>query len=205
MKKIVSLLAAGATLLATTTASYAHTGDIFGGGYINYSSDNMKFRVQSSVYSKLPASVYTVPNAWSGISSNVGAAMVKDNPGISSSSDFIIVYDDPDLGGFLGTIHTFDSNGADCNEDVDWAKITVALNVDKLKEKDKVFAGAVVTHEVGHALKLKHPARNSNLPGHNLGDGYPRAIMYGDVNDIGVFALRVEKHDRECLIAKWGA
>lgn len=82
-----------------------------------------------------------------------------------------------------------------------------------MNKSDGVFSGAnnptaaakkTFTHEVGHALKLAHPAKNSSLSEHTYYGGIPYAVMNQGF-PVNAVATTVSSHDKSCLIAKWGA
>lgn len=77
-----------------------------------------------------------------------------------------------------------------------------------LLSPNKLTANARKTflHEVGHALKLKHPEINANLSAHTVSNGRPYAIMnQGYVRSSSdAVAPDIAFHDKVCLKTKWG-
>ncbi len=70
-------------------------------------------------------------------------------------------------------------------------------------QKKIIVAKKTFTHEVGHALKLSHPIRNSNLANH-IYSGLPRSIMnQGYPNSTNVSSTIVI-HDVGNIVSKWG-
>lgn len=210
IKKISVILLS--TLVLSSVSSFtvsAHNLDYFGGVYTNSSTiSNMKYKVESSaITTTLTSSVYYSAYAWDDISSTVGSIGIAISvPGMPSTGFFGVLgqayYD-----GTLGETIPRDSNGNIVGANNNWTSVSIYMNT-----ASNAFSGAedateaakkTFMHEVGHTLKLCHPANNSSASGHYY-SGYPRAIMnQGFPNNTNV-ASAITAHDQENLRAKWG-
>lgn len=108
----------------------------------------------------------------------------------------------------------YDSDGnfiSASNADSNWAYSEITMNTNiaayNACENPTLMAKKAFIHEVGHAFKLKHPTINPALSGHTYGSGYPYAIMNqgSPSNSKPWVSYQITQHDKDCLIAKWGA
>lgn len=121
---------------------------------------------------------------------------------------------DAEIDGALGYTKVYDSSGkpisSDWELDEDWSYVQIQMNID-----ESAFIGAsdpyraakkTFIHEIGHALKLKHPEYNSTLELHNWGGGYPLSVMNQGFPGAkgGATYETVRYHDEINLKAKWG-
>ena len=129
---------------------------------------------------------------------------------------FFPVYGDPNLGSTLGRTVPLDSSGNPVSADLagansNWYSVRIYMNT-----SSSAFSGAsnatvaakmTFIHEVGHALKLAHPAKNKSLSGHNKGENknLPLAVMNQGFPNGDEVSSTVADHDKENLKAKWGA
>lgn len=167
--------------------------------------------------------VYDYATNWNNISNNVKVSIEYQNsvvPYINNKWPVIgMKYSDTTLGCTI----PYDASGnlidvnVDENLDLDWAYVRIEMKVEPsafydihngLLSSNKLITNARKTflHEVGHALKLKHPERNAKLSGHTVSNGRPYAIMnQGYVRSSSdAVAPDIAYHDKICLKTKWG-
>lgn len=212
------------------TAS-AHTGDVIGGGYIGRTEANFVLRINSSAQTNVLnyENVYQYGYSWNDLSSNVDLGVATAGGGMPTIANQLSVNGVKILskagGILLGRAVPFDQNNnrlgedkngdgyADTDINVDWAYSIVEMNISSDAEsyyENAVSRGInmaklVFTHEIGHILKLAHPAQSSSYSGHTY-DGYPKAIMNkGSLANEPCMSYTITDHDKSCLIAKWGA
>lgn len=109
----------------------------------------------------------------------------------------------------LGETVPLDASGNPVNFTDNWYSVKIYMNTSTsaFSEASNATLAAKKTfiHEVGHALKLRHPAQNKLLSGHSYRNGKPQAVMNQDFPNGKETASTVANHDRENLKAKWGA
>ena len=215
-----AIISASAITLCTLTqfTVSAHNRDYFGGTYKGSTAPyNIKFVIDPSAQtSLLNSSVYQSAWAWNNISSEVGGiGIAMYTPGMPTYG-FFPVYGDPNLGSTLGRTVPLDSSGNPVSADPagansNWYSVRIYMNT-----SSSAFSGAsnatvaakmTFIHEVGHALKLAHPAKNKSLSGHNKGENknLPLAVMNQGFPNGDEVSSTVADHDKENLKAKWGA
>ncbi len=218
-KRIASIIAGvivGAVTI-TTTAS-AHNEDYFGGKYIGESDADILFRITSSAQTDLlnKSDVYSGGSDWNNISSNVYIRLAYSTPGMPQLYGEMYVVGEYRTDGVLGRTIPYYSTGvvagSEDNPDVhaNWAHVEIKMNTNPAAyngaSNPSAAARMTFTHEVGHALKLSHPAKGSSISGHNI-NGLPYAIMnqgYPGAQN-GATSGIITSHDKACLRAKWGA
>lgn len=204
------------TALITAATSYAHENEYYDGGYINYSSSNMHFKILSSaINSLLTKEVYEGALGWNNISSNVSLNLFWETPGVPTISSMISVIGEKQDPGYYGITRAYRADGSQLKKESElnttWWSVQVDMNTnineyDDVSEENKPsMEKAAFTHEVGHALKLNHTVRNTNYADHNI-NGFPYAIMHRTAReDEKAYSYSIQKHDKDCLIEKWGA
>lgn len=100
-----------------------------------------------------------------------------------------------------------DNDGYEVNANWSYVQIIMNTNPDYFNMASDAAGAARMTfiHEVGHALKLCHPKKGTNIDRHTI-SGLPSAVMNqglpGDQN--GATSATITAHDKSCLYAKWG-
>lgn len=216
VSKCTAIISASAIILCTLTSFTvsAYNGDYFGGTYKGSAVPyNIKFVIDPSAQtSLLNSSVYQSAWAWNNISSKVGGiGIAMYTPGMPTYG-FFPVYGDESLPyNVLGMTKCYNTSGNKVSVDSDWASVKIYMNTSSsiysgISNKTNV-AKAVFIHEVGHALKLSHPAKSGSLSGHDKGENknLPLAVMNQGFPNGDEVSSTVTSHDRENLKAKWGA
>lgn len=220
MKKFLFMASAVLTALITATTSYAHKYEYFEEGYINYDSDRMHFRISSSaITSLLTKEVYESALDWNSISSKVNLNLFWETPGVSTIGSMISVVGEKLDPGYYGITKIYGVDGIRLKKESElnatWGSVQISMNTDfneynEVSDANKTrMAKAAFTHEVGHALKLAHTV-NANYLGLEMSDhtinGRPYAVMHDVLNEKQkALAYTIQKHDKDCLIEKWGA
>ena len=141
-----------------------------------------------------------------------------ETPGMPSMSNTVMVYgaDSDFLAGLVGLTLCYDKDGYlrdrydNAAYELDWSYSIIYMNTESSKyglyTKTRT-AKMTFMHEVGHVLKLSHPAQNSSYEGHTYNGGKPLAVMNQGAPGFGdkSVAEEVAQHDKDNLIAKWGA
>ncbi|MBO6161658.1 MAG: hypothetical protein J6O53_00205 [Eubacterium sp.] len=208
-RRVISFLVFVMIIILLPSSAYAHPYDIYSGTYtgtINHT--NMKFKIESSAQtSLLTSSVYNAAHGWDNVSSTVGTVGVAmAYPGMPSTGFFSVngvVYTD----GTLGETIPRNSSGNIVSLTSNWYSVSINMNTYSLAyygaSDETQAAKKTFIHEVGHALKLKHPVQNSALDAH-VYDGLPWAVMnQGFPNGYNVANI-VSVHDKKNLRQKWG-
>lgn len=209
---IASVTAAAFCATMITGTASAHNEDILQGKYIGQNGANLVFWIDFSARLSLPKyeSVYTYGMDWNGISSNVNVTVLEYTAYPPGNGEMYVmgeVFDDSTLGQTVG----YRSNGTISGKNNDWAYVTITMNSDdrifKYATHPTTAAKKTFIHEVGHALKLDHPKNDRSLMGHVYTDGRPYAIMNQGLPfpDDSLVPSEIASHDRDNLIAKWGA
>lgn len=207
------------TALITATTSYAHENVYYDGGYVHYSSSNIILRIAPSAYADtlLSENDFYLAYDWNNVSSKVKLNLLYEAPGMPTSVSMISVVGEILPDGYVGVTRSYGVDGSRLKGDqglnADWATVIIVMTRDTSQYDDvfsshlrKTAARATFVHEVGHALKLNHTLwyRENNVD-HYI-DGYPKAVMHKSVReDQPALAYTVVKHDKDCLIEKWGA
>lgn len=106
----------------------------------------------------------------------------------------------------------YDKNGKPfTNKNLNIAYCAIDMNVwteanefYKREDTPKDVPRKVFLHEVGHALKLKHPVEGG-LSFCSDCHGFPVAVMnQGFPGDFGYVSSTITDHDKSCLRTKWG-
>lgn len=196
--------------LVLSTCAYAHVGDYHSGQYLSNSTcnqSNLKFRVESSARnSKLTSAVYSAGTRWNDISSKVDVSVVMATSGMPTTGFYTVYgtsYDD----GTYGELISRNAQGKIVSMDSNWYMVEISMNNDPSAFSDSNAARRTFIHEVGHALKLKHPSANFSLSGHTYYGGLPKSVMnQGPPSSSKPWiATTVEEHDEINIIGKWGA
>ncbi len=202
-------------ILATTVDVYAHNGDIYNGGYTSSApcnQTNLRFYIESSAQnSLLNSSVYNAGLSWNGISSHVSVSVAYYAPGLSSTGFYSVI--GASVGtGVRGETIPYNSSGNETNFDSNWQRVVIKMNTNTAAYNGSASgynatdqAKKTFIHEVGHALKLKHPIMQFGLDGHNYPNGRPWAVMNEGLINGSYIPAVISQHDRSNLIAKWGA
>ena len=212
VSKCTAIISASAITLCTLTSFTvsAHNRDYYGGTYKGSTAPyNIKFVIDPSAQtSLLNSSVYQSAWAWNNISSEVGGiGIAMYTPGMPTYG-FFPVYGKTYIDGTLGETVPLDSSGKAVSANSNWNSIKIYMNTASSAFSDSTNAAKkTFIHEVGHALKLAHPAKNSSLSGHNKGEkgNLPLAVMNQGFPNGDEVSSTVTDHDKENLIAKWGA
>lgn len=187
-----------------------HNGDYFNGIYKGSTAPyNIKFVIDPSAQtSLLNSSVYQSAWAWNNISSEVGGiGIAMYTPGMPTYG-FFPVYGKTYIDGTLGETVPLDSSGKAVSANSNWNSIKIYMNTASSAFSDSTNAAKkTFIHEVGHALKLSHPAKSGSLSGHDKGENknLPLAVMNQGFPNGDEVSSTVTSHDRENLKAKWGA
>lgn len=213
-KRIVSFLVCAFFAVFAATSVYAHTGDVLGGTYLYNSQKDLQLRItQSAQTSLMNSTVYNSALAWNNISSNVHVSVIMETPGMPTIAGTMNVYGSNDLAdGVLGRTVPYNSSGSEVSANSNWSYVVILINTttsfyNTLNSSSATNAAKMnFIHEVGHALKLSHPEKNTSYSGHNKG-GLPYAVMNQGYPSASYPAVSstVEDHDKSCLKAKWGA
>lgn len=162
--------------------------------------------------------VYSHGTDWNGINDNVNVTVMNYAPGMPTISGQMLVMGEKMNPNVLWKTIPYDSNGnilydgsmnIRVNDDWDFVRITLNTDTtfyDKISNKIPT-ARMTFIHEVGHALKLSHPAQShwyNPINGHTL-DGYPFAIMNQGYpsSEYRWVAAMITQHDIDCLNNKW--
>lgn len=192
-----------------TVSSFAHNGDVFSGTYTSSAicnQSNLNFKINSSAQtSLLTYNVYNKANTWSSTSSNVSVNVVMSSPGMPTYG-FYNVYGKEYSDGTFGSTIPHDSNGNIVGVNDNWNSVTIYINTKSGTFADSTAASKTFIHEVGHALKLKHPSSSFAYSGHTYEGGLPKAIMnQGAPNSNKPWiATSIQTHDKNNITAKWG-
>ena len=125
------------------------------------------------------------------------------------ASEGLVCGDDLGSGNYCETKY-YRSNGTEVTGNEDYNYVIIKINSDPnafKKARDETEAARkTLLHEIGHALKLNHPVKMNFLDGHDY-DGYPLAVMNQKLPIVSGdwISPRIEDHDKQCLIDKWGA
>ena len=128
-------------------------------------------------------------------------------PNTPTASNFYNVYGKELPTGVLGLTEVYDSAGNSTSVNSNWNSIKIYLTnvTDSFSAASNITNAAKKTfqHEVGHALKLRHPAVNSSYVGHTY-SGYPKAIMNQGLPNGTYISYTITSHDKSNLRTKWG-
>lgn len=194
------------TIVSFTSPIEAHNSDYFAGTYdanAVCSTTNMKFFITTSAQNSiLNASVYSSATAWNSISSKVNISnIVMQTPGMPYLSGFYYVYGSTYYDGTLGETLTY--NGSTIvSENSTWTSVAIYMNSNSSVFPNETAGKKTFIHEVGHALKLKHPLNSVYFHGPQY-YGYPKAIMNQGIPNTAEVASSIQQHDIENLKAKW--
>lgn len=195
-----------------TFPAYAHNSDYFSGIYTGIiTHQNLKFRIESSaITSFLTSSVYYSAYGWSNVSNSVGSIGIAiASPGMPSSG-FYSVYGQWFTDGTLGETIPRDSSGNIVSMGSNWYSLSITMNTNSSSfsgaDNATTAAKKTFTHEVGHALKLSHPAFGYSIPGHTY-QGLPKAVMNQGLTMSSKpwISSTVVTHDISNLQTKWGS
>ncbi len=206
LKKIVALLVV-MTITCNLFTAHAHTGEYHAGGYYDDKQANLKFLIMdSALTSILTMDVYNSATSWNGISDNVYVVSVVKHVYGMPTSGFNCVYGQAYTDGTLGTTTFYGVNGNAVSANATWNSVMITMNSDAfvfaLAPNATNAAKKTFTHEVGHALKLKHP-ENGSFSGHTQ-LGYPYAVMNQGLYGTESYLSMVPSiHDKSNLIDKW--
>lgn len=224
-----------AAVVAVTSAASAHVidkygdnegksaADIFEGTYLDLMSPkNVILLIKNSAQTSYLTgdAVYKYGTNWNDRENcKVRVSVVYEAPGMPSLAGSIAVTGTEFVDQTLGNTIPYDVNGKPLSTDdgfnLDWKYVHIEMNTDPWaysKGSTSLNTSQITTnarktflHEVGHALKLKHPNQNTLHADHYIG-GLPYAIMnQGYVGSkSGAVAADITSHDRYCLIGKWG-
>lgn len=216
-KRAIPMLAGVLTAVMLTSTASAHPYDYWQGKYIGKSNAEILFRIDTSAQTDLLtwAGVYQYGYDWNNISSKVKVSLALAGPGTPSIYGAMSVMGQSFEDGTLGRTIPYDSNanimikGNEYDVDSNWASVRIYMNTNPnafdCYVSSTISAKKTFIHEIGHALKLKHPDRYEE--GHNYYSGYPHAVMNPKPPDYRNLqsAKEITDHDKSCLIAKWGA
>ncbi len=210
-KRILSVIVSVSMAISMLTfKTSAHNYDFFSGTYMSNSPCNQSsigFVVYASAQNSLLNynDVYSKAFAWNNVSSKVSVRIAMYSSGMPTTTFFGVIGEN--LGSFYAGLTTaYDANGNGVSANSNWYRVTITMNTNIFNNTSSSSQAAAKTfiHEVGHALKLCHPAEDPNLSNH-IYNGLPRAIMnQGAPNDTNV-PTTVVLHDKQNLMAKWGA
>ncbi len=210
---LLSFIVSTIVMISTAVTASAHNADYHSGVYTGLiSQHNIKFRIESSaITSFLTSSVYYSAYGWSSISSNVGNIGVAIATAGMPTTGFVLVYGKNLNSGVLGETIPRDSSGNIVSMDSNWYSVTINMNYNtnaySVASNPTAFAKRTFMHEVGHCLKLAHPQFGYGISGHTI-MGYPYAVMTSGIPGSSSYpyvSANIEQHDRNNLIAKWGA
>lgn len=219
LKKRVIPIFAGllAAAVAVTSTASAHPYDFWVGKYIGKDNAKILLRITKSAQTDLFnwTDVYKYGYDWNNISKNVEVSLAYETTGMPTLADQMLVVGGHLDDNYLGYTYAYNSNGELMDNEKgykqDWISVKIKINtdpnlynnaVDKTKAARKTFV-----HEVGHALKLCHPAEDSSLLTHTYEGGKPFAIMNEGYPypTHSYTSSTISNHDKACLIKKWGA
>lgn len=227
LKKRLTALFTAAVVACTSTTAYAHNEDLSWSTYRGRSSAEFVLRIEPSARNEVltTSAVYNHGTDWNGISSNVKLSVVSVGGGTPTILNQLCVYG-KDKGGTIisnsdadrviftaGETVFYDENGkvVDIYTNCVWSEIEMNTNAKIMKffaerpDYAKPIFSKAFRHEVGHALKLTHPLKNSDLHTNKYG-GYPEAIMNpGDPGGEEYVSPTITEHDKACLRKRWGA
>ncbi len=205
---LASVLITGSMI---SVLSHAHVGDFHSGFYLSSATcnqSNLKLKIETTAQTALLTSeVYYAAFDWNDISSNVDVSVAIAYSGMPSLSGFYSVHGKTYSDGTFGETIPRDSNGNIVSMDSNWYSVSIYMNTSAaIFNNDVEFATKSFVHEVGHALKLKHPTSNFNLTGHTYVGGYPKSIMNQNhpVDNKPWISPVVVQHDIDNLQGKWG-
>ena len=210
-KRILSvIISLSVAVSALTLNTSAHTGDYFSGTYLSTSPCNQSslgFVVYSSAQTTLLNynDVYSKAFAWDGITYNVNIRIAMYSSGMPTSTFYGVK--GKNLNDTYGITSFYNADGSGANSNSNWHSVAINMNTNGIFNNDSdpsKAAAKTFMHEVGHALKLAHPAMDSTLQGHTYEAGRPYAIMNQGSIDRAYVPTSIVTHDRQNLIAKWG-
>lgn len=210
VQKTAALLSAGVISLALATSAFAHVGDYHSGQYLSGATcnqSNLKFRVESSARNSiLTSAVYSAGTQWNNISTEVNVSVVMAASGMPTTGFYTVYgtsYDD----GTYGELISRNAQGKIVSMDSNWYMVEISMNNNTSAFANSNAARRTFIHEVGHALKLKHPSANFSLSGHTYYGGVPKAIMNSGPASSSKpwIATAIEENDEINLIGKWGS
>lgn len=231
---IASVTAAAFCAAMVTGTASAHSNDVFADFYyimnpstvvggsptiVQRTTADFVLMINPSAFNSVLTyeDVYSHGTDWNGISSNVDLRTVNNSSGkIPSVTNQINVEGEnlPSPTGYirLGYTFPFDINHNQADPNFSWFGAKIIMNNSEeaelfysLYDAGKLNRRKVFVHEVGHALKLKHPIQKSTVSGHTI-DGYPLAIMnQGSPYEVSYASATITQHDKDCLKEKWGA
>jgi len=239
LRGLISVFMAVVMVMQMVASASAHNSDIFGGTYFAASPislSQLNFAVINAENSLLTLNVIRGGVfVWGGQSSRVRFGTVERMTNTEYTRRFtvnresiipIVGHRFPTTTGggiVLGEVVAQNQNGAEVGVNSNWYSVEIRLNsnplawgVDSISETTRrQRATKTVMHEVGHVLKLAHPARgasSSSIIGHNVSGTsggvagwYPRAVMNVGFPNNNVIASAITAHDGNNLRAKWGA
>ena len=208
-KFLAAILAAIIAQSGSIVIVSAHNGDIHSGVYNSgamCNQSNLNFKIDSSAQtSLLTYIVYNTAYAWSSTSTGVSVNVVMSSPGMPTYG-FYNVYGLSYYDGTLGTTIPRDSSGNIVDMDSNWNSVSICICAADNVFADSTAAAKTFVHEVGHALKLKHPISNYTLTDHIYLGGVPKAIMNQGLPSSSQpwIATSIQTHDIYNITAKWG-
>ncbi len=214
-KKRIAPILAGALVgaIALTSTASAHMFDYWEGNYVGKSDAKILLRITTSAQTSLLNwnDVYSAGYNWNNISYNAEISLVYSSSGMPSLSEEMLVIGENLGNKVYGKTTPYNSSGypneALSYEDWSYAQITMNINPTVFNNASDPTAAARKTflHEIGHTLKLCHPANDPNAYTHTI-NGLPNAIMNpgypGSLN--GATSATITSHDKTCVMWKWG-
>lgn len=213
LKRILSIIVSVSMAISMLTfKTSAHNYDFFSGTYMSNSPCNQSsigFVVYASAQNSLLNynNVYSKAFAWNNVSSKVSVRIAMYSSGMPTTTFFGVIGED--LGSKVaGMTSVYDANGNAVSANSNWYRVTITMNNGSIfnsASSPSQAAAMTFIHEVGHALKLSHPAMDSNLSNHTYEGGRPCAIMNQGFPNQTYIPTAPVLHDKQNLMAKWGA
>ncbi len=228
MKKRIIAFVAVITVALTSMTVYAHTGEYWKKGYYNDKQKDICLVIRkSAINSLLTEEVYrTGVSFWDVISDNVNVSVEFEESSwshnlliyLANQKSMVVGKTTSELRGGVGYTQPYDKDGNPLEDEIgdnsDWWGVMIQMNIDEsaysAASKPAMTAKKTYIHEVGHALKMKHPVCDPSLDLHSYGDGYPLSVMnqgipYSYADGKGGATSEVPKyHDIINFKAKWG-
>ena len=208
--------------------SYGHEECVWHGVLVNNKQSNYKFVVYPSAFnSTLTYSTYSYITSWNNISDNVHTQKLFYSPDLQNQNYERI--EGCDLGdNILGRMIPYDCSNQPFDENTNpilnsnWYRVVIKVNTRQYNFSNSYqtifsyystpyctpaqLANSTIIHEVGHALKLKHPKKDCSLfyHMHNFND-YPSSIMNEGIRDASTLYISntITIHDECELKFKW--
>lgn len=209
MRKLCAIMCVWLLICSRMENTFAHPSDYAGGSYLSTAMCDqslLKFQVHTSAQTNLLTSeVYGGYTEWDGISSEVDVYVIMYTSGMPSTG-FYQVLGEVYSSSMLGKTVPRDAEGNIVSLDSDWNSVTIYMNTleeaySKAENATQAARGTFL-HELGHSLKLTHPAAGSSYALHWY-NGYPKAVMNSGYSAVYA-SSSVTDHDRMNLVAKWG-